>query len=314
MGLTAAVPAPPPAPEARPRRRRIRPATWLGVALFSPALVYILALVGLPLALAFLYSVGDVTVGSVGYHFVGLENFRSVLQSPAFRRAIVNSFVFTVVSQLVVIVCANALALALRDRFRGRGLVRYLILLPWVAPISLGAIGWKWILDSIYSVVNWVLIRAHLVNPFDPPMWLGEPALAMASVIAVHAWRLIPFTTVVLLAGLTSIPKELPEAAAVDGAGFWRTYFEITLPMMTPIINVALLFGVVFTFTDMTVVYILTRGGPYDSTQVLPSLAFFTGVLGSDLAEGAAISVFLVPILVVVAVLMLRVAHRAEVT
>jgi multiple sugar transport system permease protein len=129
----------------------------------------------------------------------------------------------------------------------------------------------------------------------------------------VHAWRMIPFSTVILLAGLTSIPKDIPEAAAVDGAGFWRTHFAITLPMMRPIIHVAVLFGVIFTFTDMTVVYILTRGGPYDTTQVLPSLAFFTGILGSDLAEGAAISVFLVPILVTIAVLMLRVAHRAEV-
>jgi multiple sugar transport system permease protein len=296
-----------------PPRRRMRPATKLGIALFSPALVYIVALVGLPLTLAFLYSVGNVTVGSVGYEFVGLDNFRSVLENPAFRRSLLNSFVFTISTQVIVLVCANALALALRDRFRGRGFVRFLILLPWVAPISLGAIGWKWLLDSIYSVVNWVLAKLHLVNLFDPPMWLGEPGLAMASVIAVHAWRMIPFSTVILLAGLTSIPRDIPEAAAMDGAGFWRTHFEITLPMMRPILNVAVLFGVVFTFTDMIVVYILTRGGPYDTTQVLPSLAFFTGVLGSDLAEGAAISVFLVPILVVVAWLMLRVAHRAEV-
>lgn len=302
------------AAQARRRRRGPSDATWLGIGFIAPAVIYIAALVGLPLALAFLYSVGDVKVGSVGYQFVGLENFRSVLESPSFRRSLLNSFVFTISTQVIVLVCANALALALRDHFRGRGLVRFLILLPWVAPISLGAIGWKWILDSIYSVVNWVLWKMHLVNMFDPPMWLGEPGLAMASVIAVHAWRMIPFSTVILLAGLTSIPRDIPEAAAVDGAGFWRTHFEITLPMMRPIINVAVLFGVVFTFTDMTVVYILTRGGPYDSTQVLPSLAFFTGVLGSDLAEGAAISVFLVPILVVVAALMLRVAHRAEVT
>jgi multiple sugar transport system permease protein len=287
--------------------------TRLGVAMFAPALLYMAAIVGLPLALAFLYSVGDVRVGSVGYHFVGLSNFRSVLQSPTFRRSLANSFVFTIATQVIVIVSANVLALALRDRFRGRGVVRFFVLLPWIAPISLGAIGWKWILDSIYSVINWTLVALHLVKPFAAPMWLGEPSLAMTSVILVHAWRMIPFSTVILLAGLTSIPKDIPEAAAVDGAGFWRTHFQIVLPMMGPIINVAILFGVVFTFTDMIVVYILTRGGPYDTTQVLPSLAFFTGILGSDLAEGAAISVFLVPILVVVAVFMLRVAHRAEV-
>jgi multiple sugar transport system permease protein len=286
---------------------------WLGAAMFVPALLYIAGLVGVPLILAFLYSVGDVTVGSVGYHYVGLANFRSVLQNPAFRGALVHSFIFTVSAQLLVIVGANILAVALRNPFRGRGLVRFLTLLPWVAPISLGAIGWKWILDSIYSVINWGLVQVHLVKPFDTPMWLGEPTLAMASVILVHAWRMLPFSTVILLAGLTAIPRDIPEAAAVDGAGFWRTHFEITLPMMKPVIAVALLFGIIFTFTDMTVVYILTRGGPYDTTHVLPSYAFFAGILGGSLAEGAAVSVFLVPILVLVAWAMLRVAHRAEV-
>jgi multiple sugar transport system permease protein len=183
-----------------------------------------------------------------------------------------------------------------------------------VAPISIGAIGWKWILDSLYSVVNWALIRMHIVGPFDAPMWLGQPALAMISVIGVETWRLLPFSTVILLAGLTAIPKDIPEAAAVDGAGFWRTLFQVTIPMMLPIMNVAVLFGVIFIFTDMTVVYILTRGGPFDTTQVLPTLAFFTGILGGDLAEGAAISLFMVPLLVIVAYLMLRVAYRAEVT
>jgi multiple sugar transport system permease protein len=279
-----------------------------------PAILYIVALVGVPFALAFLYSVGDVKVGSVGYHFVGLQNFRSVLENPTFRRALRNSFVFTISSQVLTIIGANILALALKDVFRGRRFVRFLILLPWVAPVSIGSIGWKWILDSLYSVINWVLVRLHLVKPLDVPMWLGEPVLAMISVILVHVWHMLPFTTVILLAGWTSIPRDIPEAAQVDGAGYFRRLFTVQIPMMLPIINVAVLFGVIFTFTDMTVIYILTRGGPYDTTQVVPSLAFFTGILGSDLAEGAAISLFLVPLLVVVAWMMLRSAHRAEVT
>ncbi|HKC25864.1 MAG TPA: sugar ABC transporter permease [Thermoanaerobaculia bacterium] len=279
-----------------------------------PAILYIVALVGVPFVLAFLYAVGDVKVGSVGYHFVGLQNFRSVLENPTFRRALRNSFVFTISSQVLTIVGANILALALKDVFRGRRVVRFLILLPWVAPVSIGSIGWKWILDSLYSVINWLLVRLHLVKPLDVPMWLGEPVLAMISVILVHVWHMLPFTTVILLAGWTSIPRDIPEAAQVDGAGYFRRLFTIQIPMMLPIINVAVLFGVIFTFTDMTVIYILTRGGPYDTTQVVPSLAFFTGILGSDLAEGAAISLFLVPLLVVVAWMMLRSAHRAEVT
>jgi multiple sugar transport system permease protein len=291
-------------------------AWWLGQGMFYPAMIYVLAVIGLPFALAVVYAFSDIKVGSVGYHFVGLQNFKSILHSATFLRALYDSFIFTVGSQILVLVGSTLLALALEKKFRGRGLVRFLMLLPWVAPVSIGAIGWKWILDSLYSVINWVLVRIPILHmdKFNPPQWLGEPTLAMASVIVVHTWRLLPFSTVILLAGLSAIPKEIPEAAEIDGAGFWRKMFQINIPMLLPILNVALLFGIVFTFTDMTVVYILTRGGPYDTTQVVPSLAFFTGVLGGDLSEGAAISLFMVPILVIVACMMLRAANRSEVT
>ena len=285
----------------------------LGGVMFLPAIAYIVLLIGAPFALAVMYAFSDARIGSPGFHYVGLENFRSILQSPSFQAALRNSIVFTVSAQIIVIVCSTMLSIALEKPFRGRKFVRFLILLPWVAPISLGAIGWKWILDSIYSVITWVLVWAHIFKPYSAPMWLGEPHLAMASVVLVHCWRLIPFSTVIMLAGLTAIPKDIPEAAAIDGAGFWRTLFQINIPMMAPIISVAVLFGTIFTFTDMTVVYILTAGGPFDSTQVLPSLAFATGIQGSDLAAGAAISLFLVPVLVLIAYFMLRAAHEAEV-
>jgi multiple sugar transport system permease protein len=284
----------------------------LGFAMFSPAVLYIALVIGAPFVFAILFAFSDARIGSTGLHWVGLENFRSIVQSPSFIAALKHSIAFTIIAQVIVMVCANILAIALEKPFRGRGLVRFLMLLPWVAPVSLGTIGFKWILDSIYSVITWVLVWGHLVQPFNTPMWLGEPNLAQASVVLVHCWRLIPFSTVILLAGRTAIPKEIPEAAAIDGAGFWRTLFQITLPMMRPILSVALLFGTIFTFTDMTVVYILTAGGPFDSTQTLPSLAFATGITGSDLAAGAAISVFLVPVLVLIAYFMLRTAHRAE--
>jgi multiple sugar transport system permease protein len=285
----------------------------LGFAMFSPAVLYIVLLIGAPFLLAIFYAFSDARIGGGPLHYVGLENFRSILQSPSFKAALKNSIIFTVVSQIVVIVCSTILSIALEKPFRGRGFIRFLILLPWVAPVSLGTIGWKWILDSIYSVITWVLIWLGFVSRFAPPMWLGEENLAMASVILVHCWRLIPFSTVILLAGLTAIPKEIPEAAAIDGAGFWRTLFQINLPMMVPIVGVAVLFGTVFTFTDLAVVNLLTNGGPYDSTQTLPNLAFNQGIQGSDLAAGAAISVFLIPVLVAIAYFMLRLANRAEV-
>jgi len=285
----------------------------LGFAMFSPAVFYIALLIGAPFCLAIFYAFSDARIGGGPLHYVGFENFRSILQSPSFRAALKNSIIFTVAAQIIVMVCANILSIALEKPFRGRGLVRYMILLPWVAPVSLGTIGWKWILDSIYSVITWVLIWLGFVNKYSPPMWLGQEGLAITSVILVHCWRLIPFSTVILLAGRSAIPKEIPEAASIDGAGFWRTLFQINLPIMTPILGVAVLFGTIFTFTDLAVVNLLTNGGPYDSTQTLPNLAFTQGIQGSDLAAGAAISVFLVPVLVAIAYLMLRVANRAEV-
>ena len=221
---------------------------------------------------------------------------------------------FAIVSQVLVMVLATVLALALSRDFPGKWLVRLLILLPWVAPISLGSIGWLWILDSTYSVINWTLEALGLIRAEGWFMWLGVPYLAMGSVIAIQVWRILPLATVILLAGLTSIPHDIHDAAQVDGASFWRHLFQITVPLVRPIMLVAGLFGLVFAFTDMIVIFVLTRGGPYDTTQVLASLAFFTGIQGGDLAEGAAVAVFLFPLLVAVAVLFLRVARRSEVT
>ncbi len=287
---------------------------WLGRLMIGPAILFIVAVVGFPFFLALFYSVSDITVGSESMAFVGLENFKNVIQDPTFRQALWNTFVFAIVSNVIVLVLAKVLALALLKDFRGKWFVRLLILLPWVAPISLGSIGWLWILDSIYSIINWTLRAVGIFGPHTWPIWLGQPNLAMASIITVHAWRLLPLATIILLAGLTSIPQDIHDAAAVDGAGFWRHLFEITIPLVLPIMLVAVLFGIVFTFTDMIVIYVLTRGGPYDMTQVLASLAFFTGIDGGDLAQGAAIALFLLPVLAASAILLLRVARRAEVT
>ncbi len=281
--------------------------------MIAPAVLYIALVVGLPFFLALYYSLTDITAGSRTLEFVGLENFEAIIGTPSFQTAVRNTFVFAIGSQVLVIVLATVLALALMKDFRGKWLVRLLILLPWVAPMSLGSIGWLWIFDSIYSVINWTLEAAGLITANNWPMYLGKPYLAMASVITVHVWRLLPLATVILLAGLTSIPKEIHDAAQVDGAGFWRHLFQITLPLVRPIMLVATLFGVVFAFTDMIVIFVLTRGGPYDTTQVLSTLAFFTGIQAGDLAEGAAIAVSLFPLLVVVAVVFLRVARRTEV-
>jgi len=294
--------------------------TRLASLMIAPAIIYILCMVGFPFVLAFLYSLSDATTGDPSLNFVGLKNFKEIVKDPVFRKSLANTFIFTLSSQTLVIILSQVLAIALTKEFRGKWLARFLILLPWTAPIALGTIGWLWMLDSIFSPFDWILRTAGVLGKPGAPLgplsnlyWLGEPALAMISVILVHTWRILPLATVILLAGLTSIPQEILEAAQVDGAGFWRRHFQITLPLLRPILSIAFLFGLVFTFSDMTVVYVLTRGGPVHSTQVLSSWAFFKGIEGGDLAQGAATAIFLFPLLAGVAALMLKVARRTEV-
>jgi multiple sugar transport system permease protein len=287
---------------------------WLWRTMLAPAVLYIVLLVGFPFVLSLFYSVSSVTVGSRDVNFVGLENFRRIVDSSTFWLSLRNTIVITVVSQFFVVVFANILATALVADFRGKWFIRLLVLLPWVAPISLGSVGWLWILDSIYSVINWTARAIGLLGPGEWPIWLGQPTLAKTSIIVVNVWRILPLATVIILAGLSSIPRDIHDAADVDRAGFWRHHFQITTPLILPIMLVALLFGIVFTFTDMIVVFVLTRGGPYDTTQVIASWAYFTGIQGGDLAGGAAISLFLFPVLAGVAILFLWSARRIEVT
>jgi multiple sugar transport system permease protein len=290
----------------------------LGPLLLAPAILYIFALVGLPLVLAVLYSLSDVTVGDQSIDWAGLDNFRAVWANDTFQTSLRNSIKFTLISQFIVIILANILVLVLAADFPGRRVVRFLVLLPWTTPLALAVIGWRWMLDNIYSPFDAILRGFNLLGPhtrWGPSRnmhWLSKPDLAQAAVITVHVWRTLPFATIILLAGLTAIPKDIKDAADVDGAGFWRQLIFIILPLLTPIMAVAVLYGIVFTFTDIIVVYLLTGGGPVDGTQVLPSWAYYKGIGAGDLAQGAAIALFLFPVLVAVAILMLRLARRTE--
>jgi len=300
-----------PAPAAVARRTLADRDDVLARLLLAPALVYVIALVAVPFVLAIVLSFTAATAGSLELSWVGLRNFLTILSDPQFHRALQNTLVFTLVSQVLVIVLAVTAAHVLQAAFLGRRAVRFLLLLPWAAPVSLATMAWTWIFDSTFSVVNWTLRFLRLTQ--DWYYWFGDPTLAMIAIITVHVWRMFPFATVVTLAGLASLPHEITEAAVVDGASFWRRLAEINLPLLLPIVTVAVLFGVVFTSTDLGVVYLLTRGGPYNSTHVLASLAFQRGILGANLGQGAAVALFLLPVLVVVAAGMLRTARRAEV-
>jgi multiple sugar transport system permease protein len=275
-----------------------------------PAVLYIIAMVGLPLLLALAFAFSDVTVGDPSFDWVGFRNFDAIFDDPVFWRSLRNTVVFTVISMALTIVLAKALAMILIANFRFKWLVRFLVLLPWTTPIALAAVAWLWMLDSVYSPIDWVLRSLGFIE--SNVYWLGKDTLAMASVIAVHTWRIVPLAAVIILAGLISIPDDIKDAADIDGAGFWRKLFEITLPLTLPVIAVATLFGAVLTFTDMSVVYILTRGGPENATQVLPSYAFLKGIGSGDLAQGAAIAIFLFPLLLAAAIAILRSVKKME--
>jgi multiple sugar transport system permease protein len=277
-----------------------------------PSVLYIVALVAVPFLLAIAFSFSDVTAGDSSFDWVGLRNFTAIFDDPVFWQSLRNTIVFTVVSMLLIVVLGKVLANILIADFRGKWLVRFLVLLPWTTPVALSTIAWLWLLDSVFSPIDWVLRE---LGAIDTNMyWLGEPDLAIISVIAVHVWRLVPLAAVIMMAGLVAIPRDVQEAAEVDGAGFWRRMFEVTIPLTMPIIAVAALFGAILTFTDMAVVYVLTRGGPTNSTQVLASWAFFRGIEGGDIGQGAAIALFLFPLLLAAAIAILRAVRRMEVT
>src|ERR1041385_4554834 len=282
----------------------------LEMVLVAPAIIYVLLLVGLPLLLAVYYSLSAYTVYDPTWKFVGLRNFIDIVQNPTFTQTLANTFIFTFGSQLLGLILGKFGALLLLRPFPGRKIVRALVILPWAVPIALATVAWEWMFDSLYSVINWTLIALGIVTRSDAPNWLGTPHLAMLSVIVVNAWRFFPFAIVIFLAGITAVPQDVLDAATVDGAGFWRRNYQIIMPMILPIVAIGLVFGIVFTFTDLSIVYLMTNGGPVGATSVLGFSGFQTGIVSGDVSHGAAISLFMLPVLLVVVVAMLRFIRR----
>lgn len=288
-----------------------RPARWLGYLTLAPALIYVVGLIGLPVLLAIFYSVSDTTINQLNGRFVGLQNFYQLLTDPTFLQSLRNTFVYGGLSTILTAIMGTLMAFVLSEHFRGRSLLRFFMLLPWTIPVALGLLSWLWIFDSQYSVINWVALHLHLMG--QPQVnWRGQPVPAMIAVVSANVWHNMPFGAIILLAGLTSIPQDMIDAARVDGAGYLRRFQHVLLPMMAPVLTIGLIFNMVFNFTDLTVVYLLTNGGPANSTQVLSSYAFEVGVGSGDIGKGAAITLFMLPLLLVVTILLLRQLKRME--
>jgi multiple sugar transport system permease protein len=281
----------------------------LGYLVIAPALILLLVLVAYPFFIAIGLSVQDKVVGKPGT-FVGLGNFLTLLQSQIFRQTLGNSFVFTLASVACKIVLGMTLALLLNRSIRAKNFFRGAVLLPWIVPTALSTLAFLWIFDATYSIINWVLVRLGIIE--QGILWLGKPYLAMFAVILVNTWRGMPFFAISILAGLVSIPQELYEAAKTDGAGTIAQFWHITLPLLKPVLLVVVLFSTIFTFSDFNIVYVLTRGGPVNSTHLFATYAHQTGLVSARIGEGAAVSLFLFPILVVVIFLQMRLLRREE--
>ncbi|MFY9954184.1 carbohydrate ABC transporter permease [Bradyrhizobium sp.] len=285
----------------------------LGAVFVAPAILYVLLLVGLPLLLSVYYSVSAYTIYDPSWRFVGLANFAQIVENPDFLRTLSNTFIFTFGSQFLGLVLGKFGALLLLRPFPGRKIVRALIILPWAVPIALATVAWQWMFDSLYSVINWSMIALGVIDRSEAPNWLGNPHLAMLCVIVVNAWRFFPFAIVIFLAGITAVPQDVIDAATVDGAGFWRRNYQIIVPMILPIVTIGLIFGIVFTFTDLSIVFLMTMGGPVGATSVLGFEGFQVGIVSGDVSHGAAISLFMLPVLFVVVIFMLRFIKRREI-
>ncbi|MDE2091308.1 MAG: sugar ABC transporter permease [Gammaproteobacteria bacterium] len=291
----------------------------LGLLMLAPAVAYIFILVAVPFFLAIALSVSDATVGDPHiHHFVGLRNFIRIMHESAFRIGLVNSLIITFATLILILILATAESELLVRNFRGKKLVQIFLILPWAMPVSLAAIDWLWFLDSEFSPVDWILRSVHLLGPgtvLGPAnhlYYFGREWLGISSIITMNVWRLLPFATLIVLAGRTSIPRDIFEQAEIDGSGFFRTLFRITLPALMPILVVATMFTALLVFGDMTVVALSTRGGPGYTTQVLPYWAYLKGIDGGALSEGAAIALFLFPVLLAGSILALRFAYRSE--
>ena len=298
----------PAVPQARvgSMRRMMRRRSTMAFLMCLPLLAVVFSLVVYPA----LYAIYLSMLNKRMTRFVGLDNFVFLLGRPTFQAVIFQSVLFAVTAVVLKALIGFVVA-HLVNNIPGRQqrIWRGLLLIPWVIPLAISTLGWWWLFDPSYSAFNWVL------NAFGGPSipWLGATWWARFSVILVNTWYGAPFFLIMYLAALKSVPDHLYEAASIDGAGFWQKLVHITLPMMRNVIAITMLFSLIITFANFDIVRILTNGGPQDQTHLFATYAFQVGIQSSDIPLGAAVSLFMLPILAVFAFFVLRgVTRRAK--
>lgn len=272
--------------------------SWL---MIIPPMLFLIALVGYPFVYGIWLSLEARPVAKPGV-FIGLGNFIADWHDPTFWQVTQNTFVYTFAATILKMIGGLALALVMNQDFRFKNLVRAMMLLPFIVPTVLSTIAWMWILDPSFSVINWFLVHWGIANP--GPSWLGNPHLAMFSLIMVNTWRGLPFYAITLLAGLQTISPELYEAATIDGASAFARFRYVTLPLLRPVIFIVTMFSVIFTFADFQLVYVLTRGGPANATHLFATYAFDMAMGAGQFGLGASIALAMLPPLALIIIAM----------
>lgn len=300
----------------QPTTRRRKRAWWareeviLGYALLLPALLVLGIIVGYPAASGIWYSFHNKMIGFANPRWVGLQHYSQLVQDPAVLLSIWRTAVFAVTSVAIKLPLGLGVALLLNQNFRGRGLARGVVLLPWSLPLVVGVLIWSWMYSDLFGVFNYLLMQANLIR--QPLNFLGDRDLAMPSVILVNIWRGFPFFAVNLLAGLQAIPNDLYEAGRVDGASRWQLFRHITLPGLRTVILIISLLSFIWTTNDFTSIWVLTRGGPGTATEIFPIITYKIAFIGLELGRAAAIPVMLLPFFTILIVMLTRTITQRE--
>lgn len=290
-------------PESRTLSMAVRNRLFI-VACLLPASIALVAIIAYPLAYGLYLSLTDANPLTLQANFIGLENYRYLWEDSVYRGGLVRTIVFTVSIVAIEFPLALILALMLNEPLRGRAIYRSLLLIPWVMPNVVAAVIWKWIYSPDFGLLNYGLKELGIIDSYMN--FLSDPGRALPSVIAVGVWKGIPFSTVVLLAGLQAVPNDVMEAARVDGANAWQRFRDVTVPSLLPIAVVVIVLRTVWTFNSFDLVYVLTGGGPGWATQLLSIYVYLSSFQYQQLGYGAAMAVTMLFVLAIPVAIFVR--------
>lgn len=268
----------------------------LAYLLMSPVLIYLLAVMVLPFGWALYLSFTNKVVGMPAV-FTGLSNYIELVQDSMFWKAAWNTVIFTAVAVFFKTAFGMIMGLVLNEKIIFRNVFRVLLFLPWTIPTIVSVFTWQWIYSDVGGVLNFLLLKLHLIHM--PLGWLATPDLAMFSVILVNVWRGIPFMGIAILAGLQTISKDIYEAAMLDGAGAIKRFLYMTLPSIREVTIMGAVMTTIWTLNDFEIIWLLTRGGPSNGTQVLSTLSYTIGFLNMSLGKAIAIAIMTMPPLII---------------